>query len=108
MIGTMALSPNGKWLAVRQGKQLALWDLAARREVAAWPCDGYRRALAFSPDGKYLAAGNVGTNSQRIVSLWEISTRREVAQLVHASRCGLSGLFTGRQAGHVKTICYTA
>ena len=81
MIGMTALSPDGKWVAARQGKSIALWDLAARREVAAWPTSGYRRALAFSPDGKYLA---FVYSNRWFVSLWEVSTRSEVAQLVHA------------------------
>lgn len=82
----LALSPDGRWLAVGKGPELNLWDVggrgaadtaadAAAAPAAAFALDGLRhpaRSLAFSPDGKTLAAGD----GRGHLHLWELSSRR--------------------------------
>ncbi|GAB6037283.1 hypothetical protein JCM15519_18420 [Fundidesulfovibrio butyratiphilus] len=54
----LAVSPAGAVLAVGYAGGVSLWDLDEGGEPAtiAWP--GGNRAMAFSPDGKYLACAN--------------------------------------------------
>lgn len=73
--GAMAMgwSPNGEVIALSQGTQV--WLLAVEtgselHRMAGYPGDV--RALAFSPDGKYLAIGA----ADRLVSLWKIEHLR--------------------------------
>jgi WD40 repeat protein/serine/threonine protein kinase len=56
---SLAVSPDGKWLASRTQSAIQLWDLAARKPVASWPSPASRDAGAmsgcFSYDSQYLA-----------------------------------------------------
>ena len=68
----MAFSPDGKTIAAgygdprwpRDGGGVVLWDVAARKRLVDEPLavkEGYRmRSVAFSPDGKTIAAGYGG------------------------------------------------
>lgn len=57
-VACLAVSPAGGVLAVGYAGGVSLWDLDQGGEPAniAWP--GGNRAMAFSPDGKYLACAN--------------------------------------------------
>ncbi|NPV84775.1 MAG: WD40 repeat domain-containing protein [Anaerolineae bacterium] len=73
--GAMAMgwSPNGEVIALSQGTQVWLLAVETGSELhrtAGYP--GGVRALAFSPDGKYLAIGA----ADRLVSLWKIDYLR--------------------------------
>ena len=83
----VAFAPDGKTLAAgydfggpadaRSG--VVLWDAAARRRLADLPLragEGTIAGLAFSRDGKTLAAG---CNSVGGVVLWDLATRRRLA-----------------------------
>lgn len=53
---TAALSPNGRWLALRGADGMQVRDTADGLLVFEDPTVGYGHALAFTPDGAWLAA----------------------------------------------------
>jgi WD40 repeat protein len=73
----VALSPDGGFFAAAYGilrrGAVYLWDLKdhKRIEVAGWPSAGEVYGVAFSPDGKTLAAGILGD-----VALWDVAERK--------------------------------
>ncbi|HEV3255668.1 MAG TPA: sigma-70 family RNA polymerase sigma factor [Gemmataceae bacterium] len=74
----VALSPDGKTLAVAHDPLIRFWDLASGREVRQLksPLGGVE-GLAFSPDGKTLASGHGG----QTVLLWDLAAGKVVARL---------------------------
>jgi RNA polymerase sigma factor (sigma-70 family) len=86
-----ALSPDGKTLAVAPlGKAPALWDVESGKMVGRMPGEEPVQALAFSPDGKRLAAG---IDSSDAIRLWDVATRREVRSFVGKKEPPLSPRF---------------
>lgn len=75
---TLAFSADGRLLASsdRGDHALELWDLATGKEVRRWGREtpDYPWSLAFSPDGKVLAAGGTGGT----IRLWEVVTGKEI------------------------------
>ena len=73
--GSIAFSPDGKLLAVGQGRDaIKLWDVTTGREVSTLRgCFLATQSVAFSPDGKTLASGN---NSD--VLLWDVATGKVI------------------------------
>jgi WD40 repeat protein len=73
-----ALSPDGRLLATSSGRSVAVWDLAACRRVAFFPCDRwphYRATrLAFSPDGQRLGY----IHDSAFACVWDLGTGKEV------------------------------
>ena len=72
------LSPDGQWLAFSDSTKVALWQVNSANAPLA-PANQQMRgvvsAIAFSPDGKLLAAGDqTGT-----VRIWDAATRQELA-----------------------------
>jgi RNA polymerase sigma factor (sigma-70 family) len=94
--GILTLSPDGNLLAcsvwgglpnpgeVRH--EVRLWELATGKGVRSLPAPGKEPAtcLAFSPDGKSLAAGfgmGLTPRAPAEVRLWELATGKETARL---------------------------
>src|SRR5262249_40114694 len=77
--GTIAYSPDARLLAQSRGKKAVLRDMrpgkAAERFLGH---DAALRAVAFSPDGKVLAAAD----EDGAISLWDVAVERRLRKLL--------------------------
>lgn len=81
-----ALSADGRRIAVAQMSSLRVWDAESGQQLVRWhsvaeedayiPHYGGITAIAFSPDGRYLASGGL----DRTAKIWDIE---EETQLLH-------------------------
>jgi WD40 repeat protein len=70
----MAFSPDSRSLAIAAGTDLGLWDMPDRRLRARLePRDLAVRAIAFSPDGRSLAAAGKGRDHQGKICLYDLN-----------------------------------
>ncbi|MGO9468315.1 MAG: AAA family ATPase, partial [Isosphaeraceae bacterium] len=83
-VHSVAFSPDGKTIAAGYGLLgdggwvggVVLWDAVARKRLADKPLSvekGWVNSVAFSPDGKTLAAG-----FDRVVVLWDVAARNRL------------------------------
>jgi WD40 repeat protein len=113
-VAALAVSPNGRQLAVAEdsqnGRGVYLWDVAAKRKLSASPLTDPGslgvRSVAFCPDGKTLAVADLNGSAY----LWNIDTAKVTAilrdpagQPVIAVAFGPSGdtVATGDKDGNV-------
>lgn len=78
-------TPDGKRLAIATSKNVYLWDLDTREQLATFPkqvanFEGYPPRLAFSKDGKILAVAGFHD-----IELWNMDTHSHVATLKNKS-----------------------
>ncbi len=80
----MALSADGKTVALTSEDYLHLWDIAAAKEIRRISTgklrnEKYFNCVEFSPDGKSVAAGNRAST----IRLWDTATGKERARYHH-------------------------
>jgi RNA polymerase sigma factor (sigma-70 family) len=77
-VSDVAIAPDGETLAAAAGKAISLWDPATgkRRRLLTVPGTWFR-CLAYSPDGRMLAAG--GGDNQ--IYLWDLTSGKVVRRL---------------------------
>jgi WD40 repeat protein len=84
----LAFSADGRMLASSAADgTVRLWDVATGDELRHWSEPGRADALAFSPDGKVLAAG-----VNQYLSLLDVSTGASRRTELPDSPCGVSAL----------------
>jgi WD40 repeat protein len=71
---SVALSPDGRWLAWGRGTGVELRDRKGEKPPCRLGSDGEVVSVAFSPDGKSLAAGVRGS---RLLRAWDVTTGEE-------------------------------
>jgi WD40 repeat protein len=71
-------SPDGRTLALTDSRGVALWEVASgqpRGRLSGGQCAA--RSLAFSPNGRFLAAGG----DETAIRLWDLTAERPAGQL---------------------------
>ncbi len=69
-VTSVAFSPDGKRLAIGTHNEVLWFDLAEKKQTAAWPTGtGYVRSLAFLPGGSKLAVGGYQS-----ASVWDVAS----------------------------------
>jgi hypothetical protein len=105
----LAVSPDGKRLALGNPQRIEVWDAASGDEVRVFYRQGQpnlaSRVLAFSPDGKMLAA----EANEAEVELWEVATGKERQRLRLAIDAPPQGVNFGYQgaAGSVTALAFS-
>jgi WD40 repeat protein len=71
----LAISPDGRLLAIASVGTVTLWSLAAGKKVQHWQAHGDNVAsVAFSPDGRSLATG--GSDEDFSAHIWDVATAK--------------------------------
>jgi WD40 repeat protein/uncharacterized caspase-like protein len=92
-------SPDGRWLALADGPNVRVWETATGTERQSFKVDKpaqfatqpeFIRALAFSPDGKFLTASASGGP----INVWEIESGRLTQNLTGHSNFAFGVAFS--------------
>ena len=85
-VSSMAFSPSGATLAINS-KYICLWNIAATGCTTA-PFFSDENSVAFSPDGKILAAGNATGRT----ALWRVSATKLAVTLTNPGSKGVGSV----------------
>lgn len=80
-------SPDGQLVATLDGfvaRSVKLWDVASGRPLRTLEYETYFGAVAFSPDGKWMASAH----KDRKIKLWDVTTGATTATLQVKSQAG--------------------
>ncbi|MEI6785608.1 MAG: WD40 repeat domain-containing protein, partial [Verrucomicrobiota bacterium] len=87
----IAVSADGRWLAVGDGEKLSVWDLQTRRIITSLPAGKSHPHLAFSPRAELLAYSALSrqssTNGHYGIRRWNSETRMPAAELPLPGPC---------------------
>jgi WD40 repeat protein len=73
-VQSVAVSPNGRFLALAGGKPfVSIWNIAARRVETRLPAQPGNCSVAFSPDGARVAAAGADAS----IRIWDLSAERD-------------------------------
>jgi len=75
---SLCFSPDGKLLACAGEVNVRLWDVATGKEVQRCLSKAAIASVAFSPDGKFLAGGELVAEGQARIYLWDPATGSKI------------------------------
>ena len=91
-VNVLAFDAGGRYLAAGFGNTVAsflpfqsqqfgtaIWEVATKREVARFAANDAVRAVAFTPDAKYLAAGGADNKAR----VWHIERKEQLLEVLH-------------------------
>jgi WD40 repeat protein/serine/threonine protein kinase len=125
MVFQMEFSPDGKRIAFAVGGRLTtegiqlndaliqVWGVAGGEKLATIPAKGMVDALAFSPDGRRLAAGSHHLSQDGkwdiMVTLWDAETGQELGRFARQEGAvlGLAFIEGGNRLAAVTSLRYT-
>jgi len=84
-ITALAVSPDGKLLAVATANQVALWDLTTQQPLTV-VSNGASAPLAFVSTNGLLAMGFPDAAGQPGIALWDVKAGKVVKRLAHKAR----------------------
>ena len=96
---SVAISPDGRMLAMDDIYEVLLWDVRAEREharlnirVETHPISGVSTGgtLAYSPDGAFLAVGTGYRYSfapRSVLKVWQVSNLKEIGEPLFENEC---------------------
>jgi WD40 repeat protein len=87
VVDGLAVSPDGRLLAVCNKIQLSVWLADGSRELWHAPANPNRSA-AFSPDGQWIATGD----QDGAISLWEVAAAGSVRRRLPGHAASVSGV----------------
>ncbi|HEX4707676.1 MAG TPA: WD40 repeat domain-containing protein, partial [Candidatus Udaeobacter sp.] len=78
VVGSIAFSPDGRYVASRSGKVAVIWEWKNEKEVRRFPHEADVAAFSFSSDGTTLATA--AGNDARV---WDVASGEELARVSH-------------------------
>ncbi len=78
LVGSIAFSPDDRYVATRSGRFAEIWDWKSEKEVRRFPHEADVAAVSYSSDGTILATA--AGNDARV---WDVASGEELARISH-------------------------